>query len=101
MITLGRPVVATACAKRVVDGGDVVPIDLDRVPAECLGADPVCIQVPAVHRLAGLTEAVHVDDRRQVIQAVDPGELERLPHRAFGHLRVTAQRPHAVREPIE
>ena len=84
-----------------VDRGVVVAVDRDRVPAERLGPLDVDVEVPADHRLARLPEAVDVDDRRQVVEAVEGGVLERLPHRALGHLRVTAQAPHAVGQPVE
>ena len=79
-----------------VDGGDVVAVDLDRLPAERLGAAAVRVEIPAVHRLARLAEPVHVDDRDQVVEAVEAGRLERLPHRPLGHLGVTAQAPDPV-----
>ena len=61
----------------------------------------VAVEVPADHRLARLPEAVDVDDRGQVVEAVEGGVLERLPHRALGHLGVAAQAPHAVGQAVE
>ena len=84
-----------------VDLLEVVPVDLDRLPAEGLGPLRVRVEIPAVHRLAALAEPVHVDDRGQVLELVERGVLERLPHRALGHLAVAAQAPDAVREPVE
>ena len=84
-----------------VDRVVVVAVDRDRVPAERLGPLDVAVEVPADHRLAGLAEPVDVDDRRQVVEAVEGGVLERLPHRALGHLGVAAQAPHAVGQPVE
>ena len=52
-----------------VDRLEVVPVDLDRVPAERLGPLRVRVEVPAVHGLAALPEPVHVDDRGQVARA--------------------------------
>jgi hypothetical protein len=78
-----------------------VPVDLDRVPAEGLGALRVRVEVPAVHRLAALPEAVYVDDRDQVVELLVPRVLEGLPHRALGHLAVAAEHPRAVRQPVE
>ena len=101
MITVGCPVVATASANAAVDGGDVVPVDLDRLPAERLRARAVGIEVPAVHRLAGLAEPVDVDDRGQVVELVEARVLERLPHRALGHLGVAAQAPDPIRQAVE
>ena len=84
-----------------VDRGVVVAVDRDRVPAERLGPLDVAVEVPADHRLARLPEAVDVDDRGQVVEAGEGGVLERLPHRALGHLGVTAQAPHAVGQAVE
>jgi hypothetical protein len=80
---------------------DVVPVDLDRVPAESTEAVRVGREVPTVHRLAALPEPVHVDDRGQVVELVEGGVLGCLPHRALGHLAVAADRPGAERQPIE
>ena len=84
-----------------LDRVDVVSVDHDRVPAE--RADPlgVALGVPAQHRLARLAEPVDVDDRDQVVEAFPAGVLERLPHRALGHLGVAAQAPHAVRQAVQ
>ena len=84
-----------------VDRVEVVPVDLERVPAERLGARDVRVEIPADHRLAALAEAVHVDDRREVVELEVRGVLERLPHRALGHLAVAAEHPHAVRDAVE
>src|SRR6185312_9143359 len=43
---------------RGVDCLDVVAVDLDRVPAERLEPPRVRVEIPAVHRLAALSEAV-------------------------------------------
>ena len=90
---------------RIAVGGvdllDVVAVDLDRVPAEGTSALQIPLEVPAVHRLAALAEAVDVEDRGQVVQLVVPGVLERLPDRALGGLAVTAQHPDAVRQAVE
>ena len=84
-----------------VDLGDVVAVDLDRVPAGGLGALGVGLEVPAVHRLAALAQAVDVDDGHEVVQAVDPGVLDGLPDRALRHLGVAAQGEDAVGEAIQ
>ena len=98
----GRP---PRCRDRLrvgrVDRLHVVPVDLDRVPAEGLGPLRVGVEVPAVHRLATLAEPVDVDDRRQVVELLVGAVLEGLPHRALRHLAVAAQHPDAVREPVE
>ena len=99
--TVGFPVVATRLAERLVDRVDVVPVDLDRVPAERLGARDVDVEIPADHRLAALAEPVHVDDRREVV------ELEVRACSNASHIEPSAislspqQHPHAVREVLE
>ena len=87
--------------QRLVDLGNVMAVDLDRLPAEATRPVGVGVQVPAVHRLAGLAEPIDVDDGRQVVQLPEAGGLERLPHRALGHLRVAAQAPDVVGQPVE
>ena len=87
--------------ERVVDRLDVVPVDLDRVPTECLCACEIGVEIPADHRLAALAEPVHVDDRRQVVELEVRGVLEGLPHGALGHLAVTAEHPDARGQPLE
>ena len=85
----------------LVDGRDVVPVDLDGLPAERLGSNSVGVEVPAVHRLAGLAEPIHVDDGGQVVERVEARVLERLPHRALRHLGVAAQAPDPIRQAVE
>ncbi len=84
-----------------VDLLDVVAVDLDRVPAARFEPAREVGEVPAVHRLAALPEAVDVDDRRQVVERVVGAVLDRLPHRAFGHLAVAADHPDAKRQLVE
>ena len=88
-------------AVRGVDCLDVVAVDLDRVPAERLEPLRVRVEVPAVHRLAALTEAVDVDDRGEVVELVEGGVLGCLPHRPLRHLAVAADHPDAERKPVE
>ena len=52
--------------ERGVDRGDVVTVDLDRMPAERTRAGGVRRQVPLEHRRTALAQPVHVDDRDQV-----------------------------------
>jgi hypothetical protein len=59
----------------------------------------VGVEVPAVHCLAALAESVDIDDGREVVEPAVPGLLERLPHRALGHLAVTAQHPNTEAQP--
>ena len=84
-----------------VDLLDVVTVDLDRVPAARFEPAREVREVPAVHRLAALPEAVDVDDRRQVVKFVKGSVLDRLPHRPFGHLAVAADHPDAKRQLVE
>src|SRR5580765_4150184 len=86
---------------RAVDLLDLVTVDLDRVPAERACPFDVDAGVPADHRLAALTQPVDVDDRGQIVELVVRRMLERLPHRALGHLTVSAEHPHARWEPVE
>src|SRR4029453_9312106 len=69
-----------------VDLLDVVPVDLDRVPAEGAGPLDVRAGVPALHRLAALPEPVDVEDRTQVVELVVGRVLERLPDGSLGGL---------------
>jgi hypothetical protein len=78
-----------------------VPVDLDRVPAEGASAPREHSRVAAHHRLAALTEPVHVDHRGEVVEPVVGRVLERLPHRALGELGVAAKHPDAIREAVE
>src|SRR5215204_2239012 len=85
----------------LVDLFGVVAVDLDRSPAEGLGAGGVVVAVPAVHRLAGLAEAVHVQDGREVVELVEGGVLEGLPHRTLRHLGVAAKHPDTIGESVQ
>ena len=87
--------------ERLVDLPEVVPVDGDGTTAERLNPFGICVQIPAQLGRAALAEAVHVDDRGQVVQVVVGRLVERLPHRAFRHLAVAAQHPHPVRQLIE
>ncbi len=87
--------------ERLVDLAEVVPVDGDGTAAERLNPFGICLQIPAQLGRAALAEAVHIDDRGQVVQPVVGGLVERLPHRALGHLAVTAQHPDAVGQLVE
>ena len=86
---------------RLVDGGEVVPVDRQHPRAERLHPPRVLRQVPADVGLAALAEPVDVGDRDQVRQPVVGGLVERLPDRALGQLAVPAQHPDPVREPVQ
>ena len=96
-----RPGLIQRLCISLVDLFGVVAVDLDRVPAEGLGAGDVVVAVPAVHRLAGLAEAVHVQNGYEVVELVVGGVLEGLPHRALCHLGVAAKHPDPVGEFIQ
>ena len=70
---------------------EVVAVYLDGLPAEGFCPFGVGVAVPAVHRLPGLPQAVHVQHGYEVAQLVVRSVLEGLPHGAFGHLGVAAQ----------
>jgi hypothetical protein len=73
-----------------VDRLDVVSVDRYGPPAECARPLDVAVEIPAVHRLARLTEPIDVDDRHEVAELLVRSVLERLPHRALRHLAVAA-----------
>ena len=87
--------------ERLVDLAQVMPVDGDGTTAERLDPFGVCVQIPAQLGRAALAEAVHVDDRGQVVQPVVGRLVERLPHRPLRHLAVAAQHPHPVRQLVE
>ena len=99
-ITVGRSASA-AWRERLVDRAEVVAVDGDGAAAERLDPPGVRVQVPAQLGRAALAEPVDVDDRGQVGQPVVGRLVERLPHRALGHLAVAAQHPHPVRQLVE
>ena len=76
-------------------------VDLDRVPAERRGIAGVEVEVPLVASRAGLAQSVDVDDRGQSVESVERSLGDRLPHGALGHLRIAAQDPGSIRQPIE
>ncbi len=84
-----------------VDGGHVVAVDGQGLPARSPGPLGVAVEVPAVHGLTGLAETVDVDDGGQVVEAGVGGMLEGLPHGALRHLAVAAEHPHPVGQAVE
>ncbi len=88
-------------AEGAVDRADVVPVDLDGVPAEGLEAAGVGVQVVAVPGRSALAEPVDVDDRGEVVEMLVRRVLGRLPHRALGQLAVPAQHPHPVADAVQ
>src|SRR5215469_6971183 len=77
-------------AEGLVDLAEVVAVDDNSAAAEPLHALDVGFQVPAQLRRAALAETVHVNDRGQVAEPVVRRLVERLPHRALGHLAIAA-----------
>ena len=97
----GRPPGRECFAVRTIDCLDIVALDFDRMPAERAGAVRVRVEIPAVHRLTALAEAIDVDDRDQVVEAVERRVLERLPLGALRDLAVAAQDPNGRRRLVE
>ena len=85
----------------LVDRGDVVPVDDDGPGPERGHPAAVGLGVPAELGGAALAEPVDVEDRDQVGQLVVGGLVEGLPHRALGHLAVSAQDPDPVRQFVQ
>src|SRR5581483_1462999 len=83
--------------ERVVDLGEIVSVDDERFPSERLDARGVRVGVPLELGGAALAEAVHVDDRRDVVQALVAAEVEALPDRSFGALAVAHEGPDVER----
>ncbi len=81
-------------AERVVDRGEVVAIDDDRLAAERLHPRGVRVHVPFELGRASLAEAVDIEDRREVRKALVARMVEALPDRALGELAVARQGPH-------
>ena len=95
-----RPAVA-GTFQRTQHGVHVVAVDLDGLPAEGLETAGQDRGVVAVGCGPRLSQAVHVDDRNQVRQLVERGELRRLPHRALGTLAVAEQAKDARVDAVE
>ena len=88
-------------AERLDERGDVVAVDLARVPAERLelGGDVAEI----AHLLGGAVDLqpVAVDDGDQVVKLAMGGEHGRLPHLALLALAVAQQREHRLGLAVE
>ncbi len=70
------------------DGGHVMPVDDDDVPAEGFPARAVGGHVVLEHGGAALAQAVDIDDGDEVVELVVGGHRGRFPHRALGGLAV-------------
>jgi hypothetical protein len=60
----GRPLGGARAAEGVVDGGEVVAVDDDRLAAEGLHARGVRLDVPLELGRTALAQSIHVEDRR-------------------------------------
>src|SRR3954454_18179659 len=90
------PITLDRLRERGVNGGDVVSVGCDRTAAERAGPLEVTVDLPPVHRLSALAEAVDIDDHDEVVESVVGRMLERFPDRTLGHLAVSAQDPDAI-----
>ena len=84
-----------------IDRGDVVAVDLDRVPAEGLRTLGEQVGTPLVHRGAALAEPVEVEDADEVVHLMEGGGVHGLPDRTLGDLGVTHQHPRAGWQAVE
>ena len=75
--------VVTGRGEGVVDGQQVVAVDLHSAPAESPGPTGVHAGVTVGHRRTALSQAVDVDDDDEVAESVVGGVLEGLPDRAL------------------
>jgi len=91
---LGR---AASALERVVDLGEVVSVDDDRVDAERADARRVRAHVPLELGGPALAEPIHVDDGGEIRETFVTGVVERFPDRALGRLAVSDEDPHVIR----
>ena len=87
--------------QRHVDLLDVVAVDHHGLYAERLGPAPVGIEVPTELSFPALAEAIDIDNRGEVGQAVKGGLVESLPDRALADLGVAAENPDVVGQPVQ
>ena len=101
-ITVGwLPDVSVRGGHRLVDGGQVMPVDGQHPGAECLHPALVVLKVPADIGLAALAEPVDVGHHDHVGQVVIGGLVEGLPDGTLGEFAVSAQHPDPVGEPLQ
>ena len=84
-----------------VNSVQIVAVDLNRVSAERGGTGGINRAVPAEVGLAALPQAVHVQNRHQIIKLVVAGFVHRLPDRAFRHFAVAEHDPDFKRQLAE
>jgi hypothetical protein len=86
---------------RRVDRGDVVAVDLERLPAQRLGAPNEHAGLSLVHRRPALSEPVQVQHGHEAVHLVERGGFHRLPHAALRHLGVAEQHEDASGRTVE
>ncbi len=82
--------------KRCKEIGNIVSINDQRLPAECFPASLVDFQLVLQHRWLALTQPVDVNDRAEIIEAVERGPLRSLPYRAFSRFTIAHQNKNAL-----
>ena len=81
----------TGGGQALLDVGDVMSVDDDRLPAERIPPRGDAMQIVAELGRLALAERIRVDDRAEVVELVMRGGIGRLPDRAFGNLAVAEQ----------
>ncbi len=96
-----RPVGFGGLGQDLVNRGDVMPVDGERLAAERLSPAGVGIKIPAELGRTALAETVDIHDRCQIRQLVVGRLVQGLPDRALSHLAVATQHPHPIGEPVK
>ena len=91
-----RPLRAARASEGIVDLGEVVAVDDERVHPEGAHAGRVGVEIPSELRRATLPEPVDVEDRDEVRKALVAGVVESFPDRALRGLAVPTEDPHAI-----
>ena len=76
-------------------------MDHEGLPSEGGDARLISFQVPAVHGLSPLPQAVNVKDPYEVVQLVVGGDLHGLPLRALRHFAVSEEHVGPVRKLVQ
>ena len=82
---------------RVIDLGEVMAVDGDRIDAERAHPRRVRAQIPLELRRPALTEPVDIEDRGEIREPLMTGAIEGLPDGAFGAFTVSDEHPYVVR----
>ena len=69
----------------------VVAVNDFRAPVERLKPLAINLHVMPKRRRLALTKAIHIDDRDQIAQLIDPGEGSGLPNRTLGAFAIAHQ----------